>query len=68
MGSHSFQQIVGYRNLKNWQTSWQRFSFRVTKDEALDLPDKIYTTREVVVQKNNTVLSLNQDSGYCFAR
>ena len=29
----------------------ERFSFRVTKEEALDLPDKIYTTREVMLTK-----------------
>lgn len=49
MGSHSFQQIVGYRNLSELSDKLERFSFRVTKDEALDLPDKIYTTREVGV-------------------
>ena len=49
MGSHSFQQIVGYRNLAELSDKLDRFSFRVTKEEALDLPDKIYTVREVGV-------------------
>ncbi len=49
MGSHSFQQIVGYRNLSELSDKLERFSFRVTKEEALDLPDKIYTVREVGV-------------------
>ena len=47
MGSHSFQQIVGYRNLDELSSRLETFSYRVTKDDALDLPDKIYTTREV---------------------
>ena len=47
MGAHSFQQIIGYRNLEELSTKLNSFSFRVTKDQALDLPDKIYTTREV---------------------
>ena len=47
MGSHSFQQIVGYRNLDELSSRLETFSYRVTKEEALDLPDKIYTTREV---------------------
>ncbi len=47
MGSHSFQQIVGYRNLEELSTKLDSFSYRVTKDEALDLPAKIYTVREV---------------------
>lgn len=51
MGSHSFQQIVGYRNLDELSEKLEGFSYRVTKDEALDLPDKIYTTREVSLSK-----------------
>jgi SNF2 family DNA or RNA helicase len=47
MGSHSFQQVVGYRNLDELSTKLDCFSYRVTKDEALDLPDKVYTLREV---------------------
>ena len=47
MGSHSFQQIVGYRNLEELSTKLDSFSYRVTKEEALDLPAKIYTVREV---------------------
>jgi SNF2 family DNA or RNA helicase len=51
MGSHSFQQIVGYRNLEELSDRLVGFSYRVTKDDALDLPDKIYTTREVMMSK-----------------
>lgn len=47
MGSHTFQQIVGYRNLEELSTKLDCFSYRVTKEEALDLPAKIYTVREV---------------------
>ena len=49
MGSHSFLQIVGYRNLEELSEKLDTFSYRVTKEEALDLPDKVYTTREVSV-------------------
>jgi SNF2 family DNA or RNA helicase len=51
MGGHSFQQIVGYRNLDELATKLDAFSYRVTKDQALDLPDKIYTTRDVSLTK-----------------
>ena len=51
MGSHSFQQIVGYRNLDELSDKLAGFSYRVTKDEALDLPEKIYTIREVYCTK-----------------
>jgi len=47
MGSHSFQKIVGYRNLEELSDKLTTFSYRVTKEEALDLPDKIYTIRYV---------------------
>ena len=48
MGSHSFNQVVGYRNLEELSNKLLTFSYRVTKEEALDLPDKIYTTRRVM--------------------
>jgi SNF2 family DNA or RNA helicase len=47
MGNHSFQQIVGYRNLPELSEKLTTFSYRVTKEDALDLPPKIYTVREV---------------------
>jgi len=47
MGAHSFQQIIGYRNLEELSNKLNNFSFRVTKDQALDLPPKVYTTRQV---------------------
>lgn len=47
MPSHSFKQIVGYRRLDELQEKLNRFSFRVKKEECLDLPDKLYTKREV---------------------
>ena len=47
LGTHSFRQVVGYQNLDELTSSLNSFSFRVLKKECLDLPDKIYTTREV---------------------
>ena len=47
MGSHSFNQIVGYKNLDELTQKLKLFAHRTTKKEALDLPNKIYTTREV---------------------
>ena len=49
MGSHSFQQIIGYRNLQELSEKLDTFSYRVTKEDALDLPDKVYTVREVTL-------------------
>ena len=47
MGAHSFQQIVGYKNLDDLSQRLLTFSHRVTKADALDLPPTIYATREV---------------------
>jgi SNF2 family DNA or RNA helicase len=47
MPTHTFKQIVGYRRLDELQEKINNFSFRVTKKECLDLPDKVYTRREV---------------------
>ncbi len=47
LASHSFKQIVGYRRLDELKEKLDRFSFRVKKEECLDLPDKLYIKREV---------------------
>ena len=47
IATHSFQQIVGYRNLDELKDILGSFSYRVLKKDCLDLPDKIYTTRWV---------------------
>ncbi len=47
LGSHTFRQVVGYRRLEELTEKLTRFSFRVTKEECLDLPAKIFVRREV---------------------
>jgi SNF2 family DNA or RNA helicase len=47
MGAHSFNQIVGYQNLGELNDIIEPFSFRVRKEDCLDLPDKVYLRREV---------------------
>ena len=47
LASHSFKQIVGYQRLDELKEKLDRFSFRVKKEECLDLPDKLYVKREV---------------------
>ena len=49
LASHSFKQIVGYRNLDELQQKLNKFSFRVTKEQCLDLPDKVFLRREVML-------------------
>jgi len=47
VGSHSFNMLVGYRNLDALSDIIKKFSSRVMKADCLDLPDKIYTQRQV---------------------
>ena len=47
MPTHTFKQVVGYRHLDELKDKLDRFAFRVTKDECLALPDKIYLRRDV---------------------
>lgn len=54
VATHSFKMITGYRNLDELQTKLSKFSYRVTKDECLDLPEKIYTTRNVELTPEQT--------------
>ena len=39
--------IVDYKNIDELSKLIDKFSFRVLKDECLDLPEKVYMTRNV---------------------
>jgi SNF2 family DNA or RNA helicase len=47
MGVHSFNQVVGFQRLDELSDKLSDCSFRVRKEDCLDLPSKIYTRREV---------------------
>ena len=47
MGAHSFNQVVGFRRLDELTAKLSEHSYRVRKEDCLDLPDKVYTMREV---------------------
>lgn len=42
IGRQEFMQVVGYRNLEDLQARIRQFTSRLTKEECLDLPDKVY--------------------------
>jgi SNF2 family DNA or RNA helicase len=42
-----FEVLTGYQNIDELNDMIDRHSFRITKDECLDLPEKIYETRYV---------------------
>ena len=49
MGSHTFNQVVGYRNLEKLSELIGKFSSRILKEECLDLPPKVYLRRNVTL-------------------
>ena len=56
LGAHSFNQIVGYQNLEELNSLIEPFSFRVRKEDCLDLPDKVYTKRVVELTPEQKML------------
>lgn len=47
IGWHSFNEIVGFQRLNELSEKLASFSFRVRKEDCLDLPQKIYSRRVV---------------------
>ena len=46
-GTHKYQKIVSFKNLKQLGELVSPHSYRILKKDCLDLPDKVYTKREV---------------------
>ena len=49
MGPRSFKQIIGFRNIEELTDKIGEFTFRVLKENCLDLPKKVYTTRYITM-------------------
>jgi len=45
MGGYGGYQVIGYNNLDDLIKRAHSIAYRVTKDEALDLPDQVFTNR-----------------------
>jgi SNF2 family DNA or RNA helicase len=56
VGTHSFQQVVGYQNLSELTDRLDKFSYRILKKDCLDLPDKVYTKRSVELTDEQAIL------------
>jgi hypothetical protein len=55
-GGRSVQLVTGYRNLDELSNKLEPFSYRVLKEDCLDLPDYVYTKRIIQLsseQKEN---------------
>jgi SNF2 family DNA or RNA helicase len=49
--THDFNMIVGYRNLDELSEKMKDYSYRVLKENCLDLPDKVYMKRSIELTK-----------------
>jgi len=47
----NYTKVTGYQRLDELKERLARYSFIVTKDQCLDLPDKVYSTRFVEMSK-----------------
>jgi SNF2 family DNA or RNA helicase len=56
VGSHSFKLVTGYVRLDELNDKLNNFSYRVLKEDCLDLPDKVYMKRIVTMTPEQTKL------------
>ena len=56
VGSHSFKLVTGYVRLDELNDKLNNFSYRVLKEDCLDLPDKVYMKRFVAMTPEQTKL------------
>jgi len=56
VGSHSFKLVTGYVRLDELNDKLSKFSYRVLKEDCLDLPDKVYMKRFVAMTPEQTKL------------
>lgn len=61
-----YEKILSYKNLDRLSEMVAKFSHRVTKKECLDLPDKIYMTRDVELTDEQKKI-YNEMAKYQFA-
>lgn len=51
MGGWEAKQIVSYRNVDELQRRLDGWTYRITKADCLDLPEKVYVTRTVLLSE-----------------
>lgn len=49
VGTHSFKHVMGYRRLDELNEKLNNFSYRVLKENCLDLPEKVYMKRIITL-------------------
>lgn len=64
MGGFNRKQIIGYKDLDGLIKKEHSIAFRITKEEAIDLPDQTFETRSIAMDKKEKQLydTLKRDS------
>lgn len=64
MGGYENREVVGYKNVDELMDLIRPYVFQCTKEEALDLPDKLYSRRVVQMTKEQARVyrELNRDT------
>ncbi len=64
MGGFNEKQIVGYKNLEELIKKEHSIAFRITKEEALDLPEQTFETRYIIMTEKERKIydALRRDS------
>ena len=53
-GGHTYKLVTGYTRLDELNSKLDKFSYRVLKEDCLDLPDKVYMKRNVPLTPEQT--------------
>lgn len=56
MGGFNKKQIIGYKDLDGLIKKEHSIAFRITKEEAIDLPEQIFETRHITMDKKEREL------------
>ena len=69
VSGRSVEIVVGYRNLAELSEKIKPFSYRVLKDDCLDLPKKTFVKRTVeLTDEQKESLQTNERRSYCFLK
>jgi len=56
MGGYENHEVVGYKNLEELNKKMYSIAIRFTKEDCLDLPEKVYETRKFELSKEEAAL------------
>ena len=68
IAGRKIQLVSGFKNLGELSDKLQPFSYRVLKDDCLDLPDKIFIKREItIISRSKKTLLTNETRSFSYS-